>query len=347
MLRMHKKVSIFVLILTLFTISILTGCDSGSSLSDADVVYKYSGAKSVGDFIDVSLNLSDTTYSYAIREGKDAGEEGSGTFRLIGTSGIGPYQIDGSNDRFVMLDDEILLLSDNEAAAGNKLITALKRSNVNYADEIETGNLSGKYHIATSLEGYVGTVTIPDAGDQSKVEIDFGINGLLSLPFSYEADFHAMKLVEETLNEGSFRHFGVFTSDYKIGVIDSYEYVSGDWVGDGMSILIKEGTYNLAEYEGRYSYLDVDGSDSYMTFELKENEGSLELWVGDEALAINLTDPDQNGRIDFSADLVDDVSGTEDWHLLLLPEQMMILVSDTLGTFGGGDGGLGIGVKIN
>lgn len=338
-----------ILLIFILTISLLLiGCDNNSS-SGINQVYKFSGAKGAGDFIDITINLSNNTYSYAIRAGKYEGESGSGTFHLVGTSGIGPYKMDSGNvsgEQFVMLDDEILLVSDNEATEGNQLITALKRSSINYADEIDQGSLSGEYHIATSLEGYVGTVTIPDGGN---ITVSFEGQTSLSLPYSYQDEYKALRLLEEN----TFRHYGVFTGDYKIGVFDSYEYVGSDWEGDGMAILVKKGTYSLSDYEGTYSYMDVDGSDSYMTFEIKEEGSIYYLYVEGESNPItDLSNDDENsdpndGRIDFSADLVDDVAGEEDWHIFLLPDQMMVIASDTSRTFGGGDGGLGIGVKIN
>lgn len=324
---------------------ILNGCGGNIHLP-ADVVYKYSGSIGVGDFVDFEINLTDKTYQFTnhITE-----ETGSGTFREINRSF---YEITSgflNGNKFTILADQILIVSVNEAEPGEGLITALKKANIPYGDEI-----GGTYNVVTSLEGWIGNVIIDPANSTINVKLDMNGDGdyedyiddesetLPTMNYTFDEEFSALKIIE---NE-EFRHFGVFLNN-DVGVFDSYIWDGADWAGDGMFILVKQQSslIDLLDYSGKYTYIDVDAE--YGTFELIGNEDSLKFFADGEDTEITFRQSDiVNGVISFEANLLGSEYGTQAWNFVLLPDQVIIVASSDDVSFGGeGDGGLAIGVK--
>ncbi|MGM0421269.1 MAG: hypothetical protein ACQEQG_09770, partial [Bacillota bacterium] len=202
-----------------------------------------------------------------------------------------------------------------------------------------------KYNIITSLEGAKGTL---DIKADSKVDITFEdstLIDLVDLDYNYNSEYKAIEIVEEG-SDGSFRHYGVFL-DGKVGIFDSYwkEQPEDPWSGDGLSILVKEdSTITLEDFAGTYYFIDVDAD--YGSFELEYvNETSLNLIIPEEG---SLTIEDialDNGMATFTKNIVDLEGDSENWSMMLLPGEMIVLGSETPHTFGGEFGGLLIGIK--
>ena len=313
-----------IFILSLF---LITGCDSGSS---ADTVYYYNGSIGMGDFISVELNLSQNQLKY---ENRITGDKGSSDFTKLSN---GMYSM--GDDLFVTLEDQVLLATDVDGKEGEMLITTLKEIDSAYGDEI-----IGKYNIITSLEGARGTVEIKA---NNKVDITFAdsnLDDLSDLDYSYNESFKAIEIVEEGA-DGSFRHYGVFLEG-GIGVFDSYwkETPEASWQGDGMSVLVREdSSIDLEDFAGSYTYIDVDAD--YGSFEIEYvDESSLNLVVPNEgSILLENIDLDK-GLASFSASIAEDQP--EDWSMMLLPGEVIVLGSETPHTFGGDAGGLLIGIR--
>lgn len=343
-----KKNLLFLVVLAVGLI--LSGCGSNSNgVIRNDIVYEYAGSIGVGDFIDVEINKTDKTYQYT---NLITDESGSGTFTSINDNF---YEMDNGN-RFAMIDDQMLLVSVDEEAPGQRLIAALKKANHAYGSEI-----AGTYNVATSLEGWVGEVTItPDGTDPSTgtvdVKLDINSDGdyvdtvdgdpedMPGLSYSFDENYHAIKIIES--NE--FRHFGVFLNN-QVGIFDSYMWDGTDWTGDGMFILVKQDTaLNLSDYVGEYTYIDVDAD--YGVFELVVDGTDLRLWVDGEDTGITFSSTDLNdgnGVVGFDADFVEPEGTTEYWNFVFLPGQVIIAASSDDVTFEDNDGGFAVGVKTD
>ena len=345
MIKNFNNTKIVVLICLMVSVGIiLSGCDRGNVLGE-DLVYKYSGSIGVGDFVDVEINLTDKTYRFTNRI---TAESSSGTFRKINNSF---YEITAGNltgNKFTILDDQVLIASVNEAKEGERLITALKSANKPYGAEI-----GGNYNVATSLEGWVGMVTIDPANSIVEVKLDKngdanydGANETYPpMSYTFDQEFNAIKIVEND----EFRHFGVFLNN-DVGIFDCYMWDGTDWVGDGMFVLVKQqlGSVNLLNYAGKYTYIDVDAD--YGTFELVPDGENLSFLVDGEDTELTFIQADVvDGIISFEANLAGAEDGTlQTWNFMFLPGQVIIVASSDEIAFGGeGDGGFAIGVKSN
>ena len=343
MVKNFNNAKTAVLICLLLSVGIfLSGCDRGNVLGQ-DLVYNYSGSIGVGDFVDVEINLTEKTYKFTNRITADSDY---GTFRKINNSF---YEITGGNltgNMFTILDDQVLIASVNEAEEGEKLITALKRVNKPYGDEI-----GGSYNVATSLEGWVGMVTINPADSSVEVKLDKNSDGDYDdkdeayppMSYTFDQEFNAIKIVED--NE--FRHFGVFLNN-DVGIFDCYMWDGTDWTGDGMFVLVKQqsGPVNLLDYAGKYTYIDVDAD--YGTFELVPAGDTLSFLADGEDTGLIFSQADVvDGVISFDANLAGAEDGTQTWNFVFLPGQVIIVASSDEIAFGGEGGGFAIGIKSN
>ena len=345
MIKNFNNTKIVVLIcLMVSVVIILSGCDRGNILGE-DLVYKYSGSIGVGDFVDVEINLSDKTYKFTNRI---TAESGSGSFRKINNSF---YEITGGDltgNKFTILADQILIVSVNEAKEGERLITALKRADKPYGAEI-----GGSYNVATSLEGWVGMVTINPADSSVEVKLDKNSDGDYDdanetyppMSYTFDQEFNAIKIIEDD----EFRHFGVFLNN-DVGIFDCYMWDGTDWVGDGMFVMVKQqsDSVNLLDYAGKYTYIDVDAD--YGTFELISEGDTLSFLADGEDTGLTISqDNVVGGVISFEANLAGAEDGTKQtWNFVFLPGQVIIVASSDEIAFGGeGDGGFAIGIKTD
>ena len=336
-----KTTSILVLIVSFLLL--LTAC-SGSSSNDSqdlDIIEQFAGSGGPGDFYRVTLNMTDQEYSHEnLTTGSDTG---SGEFEVINSSGdSGIFRLD-TNDLFVKLQDEIIVVADSTSDPGERITVALKETDSAYNDDI-----TGTYNLVTSMEGAVGQAVID--GTTKTADIYLDMNGdsdyndaeeqLLDLSYDFNETYKAIELVESDL----FKHYGVFI-DNTISVWDSYYWNGSNWQGDGMALMLKQpDTVNLADYVGQYNYIDVDGySGSFSLTDIGTSEIELKLSVDGEVTITN-DNVDSQGIIHFTADFVEPFGTTENWSLMVLPNKAMIISSTDTNAFSG-DGGFAVAVK--
>jgi len=334
---------------------ILSGCESGSSGDSADVVYNFAGSVGKGDFINVEVNLTNKSLNYEAKPLFDPDAVIEGTY-YFEDNGADFYSMNNDNDHFFMINNEILIATDPKGQDGEKIITALSKSNQEYGTEIQN-----KYNIITSLEGNWGTVDIQT--DKVIVELyyitDKGIldSDSLEMNYSFDESVGALKLIENT---DQFMHYGVFLDD-KIAVFDSYwidiDAGETEWSGDGMSVLVKQNSdIIISDFIGEYKFIDVDGDVGTINIrKLSDTKIELAITVEDGTFSdeVNITDmTNESGLYSFTADLPE--SGDNSfWSMMLVPDKdKKILVLGTkdpnvleAGNPGDVDGGIFIGIE--
>lgn len=334
---LFAKKSIFIIVL-FSSIFLLSSCSNNDFLADRNIE-SFSGSGGPGDFYEVDLNLDDNTLEY---RNKTTGESGKESYTKINNN---LYKIDATTV-FSKLNDEILIVGDSSEGDEN-LIVALKKNNSNYGEEI-----SGTYNVVTSAEGWAGVIEIDGVNNEVDVKLDMDYDGefdlydselgfdqetLPTMEYSYNSEYKAIEIIESK----QFRHYGVFVNN-EIGIFDSYMYDNGEWVGDGMFVLIKEdNNVDLSNYEGNYYAFDKDGSQDNYRLELNANNG-LNIYYNGEITDGTISSENEkfNGIFEF------EFSG-ESHRMIVLPNKAMVVAYEGVPAGDEDSCGLFIGVYVD
>ena len=286
---------------------ILSGCESGSEVSDYKDVRRFAGSVGPGDFINVEVNVTEGYLDYEVRDLSNSSPTVDPVRIEFSKPGSDFYVMD-NGDRFLMLGDEVLIATDkdfddngDEIDTGEEFITALKEMNSNDLSEY-----IGKYNIITSLEGAPGTVELKSDGfayiwidlngDKNIDDTDDENDEYFSSEYEYDSTYKAIRIIEND----KFKHYGVFL-DGKIGIFDSYMYDAGSWTGDGMSILVEQNSSSeLNDFAGTYDFIDVDGYNGQISIEV----------IND---TIKITDPENNTTDPITVSYFEENNNTGLW----------------------------------
>ena len=315
-MKKYKKYNVIFLI---FMISILLfGCESNST-NNMKIVENFAGSGGPGDFYKIKLNMTDKTITY---NNLTTGEGGKETYVEYENN---LFKINNTT-YFAKLNDEIAVVGDEDMPEGEGLMTVLKDTKSAYGDEI-----GGIYNVATSAEGWVGTVEINPDSKTLDVKLDIDYNGsfapydesngfeqetLPTLDYEYNNEYDAIEIIESD----DFKHYGVFVNN-QIGVFDSYMWNSNEqnWDGDGMFVLVKQdNNVELSDYEGDYYAVDIDGTvDSYS---LKYNSGILDIYYNGVYSEQSVSTQDEKfpGVFEFTFD-------DEPHRMMVLPGKAMVV----------------------
>ena len=303
----------------------LSSCSNDNQIT---ITEKFEGSGGPGDFYKIGLNLTDNIIEY---NNLTTNESGTEKFKKINNN---LYEIEKDAVYFAKLSDEILIVGDTTGNDEEGLLTAVKETKTNYGDDID-----GVYNVATSMEGWVGTVEIDATNKLIDVKLDtnysksFGDNPeeveiLNDLSYSYNDTYDAIEINESE----TFRHFGVFINN-EIGIFDSYmwEESTNKWVGDGMFILVKQdNNFDLSKYVGNYYSVDKDGSVIRFNLDYNTNSEELEISVDEnEEIIETISASDELTNIIpgvFEFEIVDDESGLSETHrAIFLPGKAMVV----------------------
>ncbi len=315
-----KKYKMFFGLFVIFMITILLlGCESNST-GNMEIIENFAGSGGPGDFYKIELNMTDKTITYNNLTTGDSGKETyveyeNNLFKINNTT------------YFVKLNDEITVVGDEGMPEGEGLMTVLKETKSEYGDEI-----GGIFNVATSAEGWVGTIEINPDTKTVNVKLDIDYNGsftsydasegfdqetLPTMTYEYNNEYGAIEIIESDI----FKHYGVFVNN-QLGVFDSYMWNSTEqkWDGDGMFVLVKQDKdVDLADYEGDYYAVDIDGTvDSYS---LQYNSGVLDIYYNgvNSGKSISTQDEKFSGIFEFTFD-------NEPHRMMVLPGKAMVVV---------------------
>lgn len=335
---MPKKFKVFIGISLIFVLGIMLGGCESNPTNGWDIVENFTGSGGPGDFYKVEINISDKTLEY---DNLTTGENSQENF-VEQSSNL--FKIDDTT-YFAKLNDEIIVIGDESMDDGEGLMTALKETESDYGEEI-----GGIYNVATSAEGWVGTVEIKPDKNEVEVKLDTDYNGsfdpydeskgfeqetLPTMSYTYNEAYSAIEINESE----KFKHYGVFADD-QLGVFDSYMWdeTAGDWIGDGMFVLVKQDSnVDLAEYVGDYFAVDIDGTIN--SFGFVYESGVLEIiYEGNPTgVTIDSTNEVLPGVFEFDFD-------GEAHRMIVLPGKAMVVAYEGIA----GDGkGIFVGVKAD
>ncbi|MGM0409585.1 MAG: hypothetical protein ACQEQF_02385 [Bacillota bacterium] len=313
MLLCKKGLLVIVISISVF---LLASCSNNNFLSN-EQIESFSGSGGPGDFYQVDINLKEKTLEYNNLTTNQSGKE---SFTEINNN---LYKID-STTVFTKLNDEILIVGDSSIGEEN-LIVALKEINNNYGEDI-----SGTYNVVTSAEGWTGEIEIDGVNKELEVKLDIDYDGefapyqsgegfdqetLPIMEYSYKSEYKAIEIIESE----HFRHYGVFVNN-EIAIFDSYMYDNGDWVGDGMFVLIKQDNdVDLSNYEGNYYAFDKDGSQDNFALVSNDNNG-LDIYYNGENSGETISSENEkfNGIFEFEFN-------EERHRMVVLPNKAMVV----------------------
>ena len=320
----------------------LTSCSNDNQIA---ITENYAGSGGPGDFYKITLNMTDNIIEYEnLTNIEDSGKE---SFKKINNN---LSEIEKNAVYFAKLNDEILIVGDTTANDEEGLLTAVKEIKTEYGNDID-----GTYNVATSLEGWVGTVEINTSKKLIDVKLDtnysgsFGDNSseeeiLDNLDYAYNDNYDAIEIIESE----TFKHYGVFINN-EIGIFDSYMWENNDWVGDGMFILVKQdNNVELSEYAGDYYSVDKDGTVKPFNFNYDSNLEELEITIDGKKIdyeTISSSDELKNLPGVFEFEIQDEDTGKFETHrAIFLPGKAIVVAYE--GIEGQeGSAGLFVGIK--